>query len=130
MAIENDVPIVKTSEDVEAEVANDYKVKPVVGDDQLPDPFHLKDGWLSEKDGVKLWPVVLFMSFIHSCLLSEFNLMLGKMCKRNDGGHGQFFFGSLCSSQICLPQMLRRYRLLVQLTTAQLPFTMLDESSF
>ena len=56
VAIENNVPIVKTAEEVESEIANDYKAKLIIGDDQLPDPFQLEDGWISEEDGVKLWP--------------------------------------------------------------------------
>ena len=65
VAIENNVPIVKTAEEIESEIANDYKAKLIIGDDQLPDPFQLEDGWISEEDGVKLWPTTLYPDIFH-----------------------------------------------------------------
>ena len=55
----------KTAEEVEAEIASDYTAKLVVVDDRLPDPFLLEDGWLSEEDGVKLWPTTLYQHINH-----------------------------------------------------------------
>eukprot|EP00112_Aurelia_sp_Birch-Aquarium-sp1_P004894 Seg1553.4 transcript_id=Seg1553.4/GoldUCD/mRNA.D3Y31 product="hypothetical protein" protein_id=Seg1553.4/GoldUCD/D3Y31 len=44
VAIENEVPIVQTAEEVEMEIAKDYEEK-------MQDPFKIVDGWLPEDEG-------------------------------------------------------------------------------
>ena len=59
-ASENNVQPVKTAEEVEAEIADEYKAKLSLKDFVLPDPFHIKDGWIEEEKGVTSWPMVLY----------------------------------------------------------------------
>ena len=61
VALENDVPIVKTAEEVEMEMATSYQDKVKLEDGViLPDPFKLENGWLKEEEGIKLWPLTLY----------------------------------------------------------------------
>ena len=60
VALENDVPIVKTAEEVEMEMATSYQDKLKLEDGViLPDPFKLENGWLKE-EGIKFWPLRLY----------------------------------------------------------------------
>ena len=59
-AMENNVKPVKTAEEVEVEIQTEYSRKLIVGDQQIPDPFVLKDGWLSEEEGAIFWPMILY----------------------------------------------------------------------
>ena len=61
VAIENDVPLVKTAEEVEKEVAFDYRQKLNMEEEGIiPDQFRLDSGWLNEEDGMKYCPVTLY----------------------------------------------------------------------
>ena len=66
VAMENNVPIVRTAEEVEEALACQYSAKLKVfisdeaGSEEIPDPFKLTEGWVSEKDGVKLWPSTMY----------------------------------------------------------------------
>ena len=60
VAIENDVPLIKTAEEVEFEIVTDYKAKLEVGRKTLPDPFGITNGWMNEEDGTVFWPVTLY----------------------------------------------------------------------
>ena len=61
VAIENDVPLVKTAEEVEREVAFDYHQKlNLEAEGIIPEPFRLDSGWLSEEVGIKHWPMTLY----------------------------------------------------------------------
>eukprot|EP00794_Sanderia_malayensis_P004759 gene4759-biopygen3857 len=51
VAHENNVPLVKSAEEVQQEVAMEYANKLQVEDETLPDPFQLQDGWIKEEDG-------------------------------------------------------------------------------
>jgi len=60
VALENDVPIVKTAEEVEKEMATSYQDKLKLEDGVIvPDPFKLESGWLKE-EGIKFWPLTLY----------------------------------------------------------------------
>ena len=39
---------------------DEYKLKLKIGDVIVPDPFTIKDGWLSEDNGMKEWPSLYF----------------------------------------------------------------------
>ena len=54
VAIENEVPIVQTAEEVEMDPARDYEEKLVMEGSKMPDPFKLVDGWLSKEEGLRL----------------------------------------------------------------------------
>eukprot|EP00112_Aurelia_sp_Birch-Aquarium-sp1_P020531 Seg5310.5 transcript_id=Seg5310.5/GoldUCD/mRNA.D3Y31 product="hypothetical protein" protein_id=Seg5310.5/GoldUCD/D3Y31 len=67
IAIENNVQIVQTAEEVDAVIGKQYLSKLNValfdndmGTEEIPDPFKLIDGWISEEEGVKLWPPTLY----------------------------------------------------------------------
>ncbi len=66
VAAENDVPVVKTAEEVQAEIAKEYGSNIVVEEELLPDPFAIVDGWLPENESVKSWPTTLypFLTFL------------------------------------------------------------------
>lgn len=66
VALENNVPVVKTAEEVESEIANEYKAKlNFLNGDQIPDPFKLDKGWLDEEEGIRYWPVTLYMDIFN-----------------------------------------------------------------
>ena len=58
-AKENNVRPIKTAQEIEMEIMQEYKDKLVVNDYIIPDPFCLK-GWLSEEDGISFWPSILY----------------------------------------------------------------------
>ena len=60
VASENDVQIVKTAEEVKQEIAKKYQNKLVIGEETIPDPFTVKEGWIDEQAGVKFWPTTLY----------------------------------------------------------------------
>ena len=59
-AIENKVPVKKTATEVESQLRDEYQAKLLLNDILIPDPNHLASGWLTEDDGICLWPVVLY----------------------------------------------------------------------
>ena len=65
VAHENNVPLVKSAEEVEQEIAAEYRDKLVIDDEELPDPFHLQDGWVNEDDGASLWLTTLYPDIFH-----------------------------------------------------------------
>ncbi len=77
VAQENEVPIVKTAEEVQAEILQEYNSKLTIDGENIPDPFKLEDGWLTEEESVKFWPMTLypdiynFLSFHPSELMSK-----------------------------------------------------------
>ena len=61
IAMENDVPVLKTAEEVQKEISEEYAKKLTVTDGVIiPDPFSLKTGWLDEEAAVRYWPVTLY----------------------------------------------------------------------
>ena len=58
-AKENNVRPIKTAQEVEMEIQQEYSDKLVVNDFIIPDPFCL-EGWLSEEDGIRFWPSILY----------------------------------------------------------------------
>ena len=77
VAAENGVPVLKTAQEVQAEIAEDYGSKLRVEGLFLPDPLSLVHGWVPEDEGVRLWPMTLypdisnFLSFHPSELKSQ-----------------------------------------------------------
>ncbi len=82
VAIENNVQIVQTAEEVEAAVKQyssklNIFISDEVGSQVVPDPLKLTEGWISEEEGVKLWPntkypdVCNFLAFHPSELSSK-----------------------------------------------------------
>ncbi len=50
VAKENDVPIIKTAQEVQAEVAQQYSSKLKVDGETIHGPFKLDSGWLTEEE--------------------------------------------------------------------------------
>ena len=65
VTIEKDVPILQTAEEakIEREGVHDHKLK--VLDEMLPDPLRLKEGWISEEESVKYWPMTLYLDIFN-----------------------------------------------------------------
>ena len=59
-ASENDVPVVKTALEIEQDLKNEYEKKLTIGDEPIPDPFLIEDGWLKEDEGRAFWPMTLY----------------------------------------------------------------------
>ena len=64
--MEDGLPVLKTAEKVQADIAKEYAIKLCVnGGNMIPDP--LKLDWLNEEEGIKYQPVSLghiqFLSF-------------------------------------------------------------------
>ena len=53
-------PFLHRAEEVKIEIEGVYDHKLKVLDEILPDPLHLKEGWLSEMESVKYWPMRLY----------------------------------------------------------------------
>ena len=64
-AIENEAPIIKTAEEVEEALSQEYTRKLCIGDRSIPDPFKLTTGWQDEDDGIVFWPMVPTFYIIH-----------------------------------------------------------------
>lgn len=60
VAVENDVPLLKTAEEVEQEIAKEYETKLFVQGKRIPDPLRHSGLWLNEEEGVKYWPNTLY----------------------------------------------------------------------
>ncbi|XP_065654624.1 uncharacterized protein LOC136081251 [Hydra vulgaris] len=67
-AMENNVMPIKTAEEVEHDINTEYKKKLFINGVELPDPFKLSNGWLSEDEGLTCWPILLYPD-IHNYLL-------------------------------------------------------------
>nr|XP_047127259.1 uncharacterized protein LOC124808307 [Hydra vulgaris] len=59
-AMENNVTPIKTAEEVEHDILTEYKKKLFINGVELPDPFKLSNGWLSEDEGLTCWPTLLY----------------------------------------------------------------------
>lgn len=60
------MPLVKTAEEVQKEIFEEYSSKLSVKGELLPDPLAISDGWLAENDSVKLWPTTLYPDIFNS----------------------------------------------------------------
>ncbi|XP_057290858.1 uncharacterized protein LOC130613546 [Hydractinia symbiolongicarpus] len=59
-AAENFVQPVKTAQEVESNLKEEYQKKLKINDRTLPDPFKIPHGWMDEQEGIKFWPMVLY----------------------------------------------------------------------
>lgn len=69
-AIENNVKIAQTAEEIEGVLAGEYKDKLVCKGFQIPDPFKLKEGWKPEREGIKHYPSVSTYYIIQFLMLN------------------------------------------------------------
>ena len=77
--MESDLPVVITAEGMQADIDRDYERELCVvnGMDVIPDPHKLDRGWISEEQGIRCWPVTLYLVSVQNvignsklCLLS------------------------------------------------------------
>ena len=47
---------VPTTDEYKEIVKNDYSSLLACEEENIPDPYKLSEGWLSEKDGIQFWP--------------------------------------------------------------------------
>ena len=85
-ASENNVKPIKTAEEVEVQLEEEYLSKLIVDDVVIPDPYKLKEDWLPEEDGTVNWPNVTYgdiFNFImfHPSDLGSEDLSDYKTCK-------------------------------------------------
>ena len=64
-AIENNLPILKTAEQIEGEIASEYKQKLSVNNVTFPDPFKIENGWKNEEEAITSWPIVSAFAVIN-----------------------------------------------------------------
>ena len=55
---ENNVAVIKTADEVEADFKQEYDGKLKLHEMNVPDPFKLNNGWLDEGEGIAYWPIV------------------------------------------------------------------------
>ena len=56
-ASENNVALIKTAEEVQADLKEDYDDKLKLDEINIPDPFKLNNGRLDEDEGIAYWPM-------------------------------------------------------------------------
>ena len=71
VAVENKVQTVKTAEEVQGEIKNEYLHKLSFEGESFPDPMRLVDGWLNEETGVPLWPQIPMFYIIKFLMLDN-----------------------------------------------------------
>ena len=57
-AFENNVAVIKTAEEVEAELKQQCDDKLKLDEMNITDPFKLNNGWLDEEERIAYWPIV------------------------------------------------------------------------
>ena len=60
MAAENNVPVVRSAEEVQMEINREYKEKLNVGHIEITVPLRLTEGWFDEQSAGKYWPMTLY----------------------------------------------------------------------
>ena len=70
-AIENNVAIIKTAEEIEGEIQNEYLQKLKLEDLTIPDPLQLDIGWLDEEGGTPFWPMVPTLYIINFLMIDS-----------------------------------------------------------
>lgn len=73
-AFENNVAVVKTAEEVEIELKQEYENKLKLKELQLRDPFKLTTGWKNEEEGMSWWPIVPNFYIIQFLMIDSFRL--------------------------------------------------------
>ena len=71
VAVENKVPTVKTAEEVQEEINNEYQHKLLFEGESFLDPMKLVDGWVNEEGGVSLWPQIPMVCIIKFLMLDN-----------------------------------------------------------
>ena len=51
-ASENNVQPIKSTEEVECDLRNEYQLKLIIGDDVIPDHFQVYSAWCNEEEGL------------------------------------------------------------------------------
>ena len=70
-AIENNVTLVNTAEEVKAQLKEEYSKKLELENCNLPDPFKLETGWMEEEDGIGYWPIIPVMCILNFLMINS-----------------------------------------------------------
>ena len=70
-AIENNVTLVKTAQEVEAQLKEEYSKKLELENCTLSDPFRLEAGWMKEEDGIAYWPIKPIMYILNFLMINS-----------------------------------------------------------
>ena len=71
IAVENNVAILKTAEEIEGELSDEYSMKLTYGATTFPDPFKEEGNWISEEEGIGLWPLIQTFYIIRFLMLDS-----------------------------------------------------------
>ena len=71
IAVENNVAILKTAEEIEGELSDEYSMKLTYGGTTFPDPFKEEGNWISEEEGIGLWPLIQTFYIIRFLMLDS-----------------------------------------------------------
>ena len=111
-AMENNIMPIKTAEEVENEISQEYQNKLKLNDIEIPDPFKLEENWLAEEEGLIHWPTVLYPDIYNYLMfnpaeLASTDLNDYKSCKANSyykcGWLQQLYYNEIGEdSQYCI----------------------------
>ena len=108
-ALENNVAVIKSAEEVEGCLSKEYALKLKITEwDTIPDPFKLNTGWKDEDEGVAFWPIVPTFHIIQFLMIdSEIKDLNDYKCSKaysyfEKGWLGPISYHSLGTSEHCL----------------------------
>ena len=83
--MEIDFPVVITAEGVQADIYRDYgrELWVVNGIDVIPDPHKLDRDWISEEQGIRYWPVKLYVVSIYNVIGNKKLCLLRPVVQKN-----------------------------------------------
>ena len=70
-AVENNAPILKSAEEVEGQLRDEYMEKLSVDNELINDPFQDEEGWLKEDESIVKWPLVTTFIIIKFLMLDS-----------------------------------------------------------
>ena len=70
-AVENNIPILKTAEEIESQIKMEYEQKLHVENITIPDPFGISNGWKNEDEGICHWPLISSFNIITFLMIDK-----------------------------------------------------------
>ena len=61
----------KTAQEAEAQLIEEYSKKLELENCTLPDPFKLETGWIKEEDGIAYWPIITVMCILNFLMINS-----------------------------------------------------------
>ena len=96
---ENGEPINSDKEHIERKLLDEYKAKLSINDKILPGPIDLKEGWIGEEAGMKLWPQLYLTDITRFCagVLDKKGIIQPTECKCKQGKAYRYFTNNFVS---------------------------------